>query len=101
MSEHTMRALIEASPVRLAPMASLTNLPFRQVAVHCGSGFTTNEEIDADALLRDNATTLGMLRGDAPLGVVAMQLLGNSAETLVPAALRLVQAGADIIDVNM
>jgi nifR3 family TIM-barrel protein len=82
-------------------MASFTNAPFRTIAVRCGSGFTTNEEIDAEALIRGNVTTEAMARPGAECGVVAMQLLGSSAETLVPAALRLVEAGADIIDINM
>jgi tRNA-dihydrouridine synthase B len=96
-----MRELFQTSPVRLAPMASFTNVPFRTVAVRCGSGFTTNEEIDAEALIRGNVTTAQMARPGPERGVVAMQLLGNSAETLVPAASRLVEAGADIIDINM
>ena len=70
-------------------MASYTNVPFRQIALQCGSGFTTNEEIDADALVRDNARALRNAQpGD--LGVVAMQLLGCTEETMVPSALRLV-----------
>ena len=82
-------------------MAGLTNVPFRRVAVACGSGYTTNEEIDADALIRGKPSAIDMARGDPALGVVAMQLLGNSAETLVPAARRLVEAGAHLIDINM
>lgn len=96
-----MSELLAESPVRLAPMASFTNAPFRRVAVRCGSGFTTNEEIDAEALLAGNAWAGESARTDLDEGVVAMQLLGNSAETLVPAALRLVEAGADIVDINM
>ena len=101
MTNQRMRALLEASPVRLAPMASFTNVPFRRVAIGCGSGFTTNEEIDADGLIRESETSLALMQMDPALGAVAMQLLGNSAETLVPAAVRLVEAGADIIDINM
>ena len=96
-----MHEVLRDSPVRLAPMASFTNAPFRAIAVRCGSGFTTNEEIDAEALLAGNAWTEEATRGDDGSGLVAMQLLGNSADTLVPAALRLVEAGADIIDINM
>jgi len=96
-----MSELLGGSPVRLAPMASFTNAPFRRVAVRCGSGFTTNEEIDAEALLAGNAWAGESARTELDDGVVAMQLLGNSAETLVPAALRLVEAGADIVDINM
>ena len=100
-TQQTIRALLLASPVRLAPMAGLTNVPFRQIAVRCGSGFTTNEEIDADALIRGRVGARELVRGDASLGTVAMQLIGNSADTMVPAARMLVEAGADIIDINM
>jgi len=101
MPEISMFELLRAAPARLAPMASLTNVPFRQIAVRCGSGFTTNEEIDADALVRGNVTAWEMARSDASIGPVAMQLLGGNVETLVPAARQLVEAGADIIDLNM
>ncbi|MEZ4502286.1 MAG: tRNA-dihydrouridine synthase [Dehalococcoidia bacterium] len=96
----TMTALLATSPVRLAPMAAFTNAAFRAVAVECGSGFTTHEEIDVDALLNGNAS-IEQATGIEAGRVVAMQLLGCTAETLVPAALELVEAGADIIDVNM
>lgn len=96
-----MHEVLRDSPVRLAPMANFTNVPFRSIAVRCGSGFTTNEEIDADALLRDSSVAAETTRTKRASGIVAMQLLGNSAETLVPAALRLVEAGAEIIDINM
>lgn len=96
-----MRDLLRKSPVRLAPMAAYTNAPFRAIARDCGSGFTTNEEIDADALLRDNTRTSVIAQTYPGEGVLAMQLLGSSAETLVPAAERLVEAGAPIIDINM
>jgi tRNA-dihydrouridine synthase B len=101
MARASIRDWLAASPVRLAPMASYTNVPFRQVALQCGSGFTTNEEIDADALVRDNPRALRSSRTDVDLGVVAMQLLGCTEETMVPAALRLVEAGADVVDINM
>ncbi|MDA1009934.1 MAG: tRNA-dihydrouridine synthase, partial [Chloroflexi bacterium] len=101
MPKISMPELLREAPARLAPMASLTNVPFRQVAVRCGSGFTTNEEIDADALVRGNVTAWEMARSDASIGPVAMQLLGGRVETLVPAARQLVEAGADIIDLNM
>ena len=96
-----MSDLLRESPVRLAPMASFTNAPFRRIAVRCGSGFTTNEEIDAEALLAGNAWAGESARTGLDGGVVAMQLLGNSTETLVPAAVRLVEVGADIVDINM
>jgi len=97
----SIRDALTELPVRLAPMASFTNAPFRQIARACGSGFTTNEEIDVDALLYDNVRTRDLARIRPDEGLVAMQLLGSSAETLVPAAVKLVDAGAQIIDINM
>jgi nifR3 family TIM-barrel protein len=93
--------LLHAAPMRLAPMASYTNLPFRRVAVECGSGFVTNEEIDADALVRGRPGAEQMARIEPDEGPVAMQLLGCDASTLVPAAKRLVDLGASVIDLNM
>ena len=102
MPRDSIRDWLAASPVRLAPMASYTNVPFRQVALECGSGFTTNEEIDAEALVRGNSWADRRDAGcDTSLGVVAMQLLGGTIETMVPAAVQLVEAGAHIIDINM
>ncbi len=91
----SMRDLIASAPVRLAPMASYTNAPFRAIARGCGGGFSTNEEIDAEALLRASRRTAHMTATYADEGPLAMQLLGNSEATLVPAALRLVEAGAE------
>ncbi len=98
----SMRDLIAAGPVRLAPMASYTNAPYRLVARECGAGFSTNEEIDAAALLGMGMSKAAVWTAiDPGEGPVAMQLLGNSEETLVPAAVRLVEAGASVIDINM
>lgn len=101
MTRLSISELLQASPVRLAPMAGLTNVPFREIAVRCGSGYTTNEEIDAEALIRGKTGSYDLGHNDPALGVMAMQLIGNSAETLVPAALTLVDAGTKIVDINM
>ena len=87
--------------LRLAPMAGVTNAPFRLVARECGAGRLTSEEIDAVALVRDNAHTIALaayLPEERPL---AMQLLGADPDVLAEAARRLEAAGADGIDLNM
>lgn len=89
------------SPVRLAPMAGITNAPFRLVSKECGSALVTSEEIDAVSLVyhSKNSTQIAdFLPTERP---IAMQLLGNDAETLVPAAEILQERGADIVDINM
>src|SRR5919108_5663606 len=87
--------------VRLAPMAGITNAPFRLIARECGAGPLTSEEIDARALVRDNARTMALtayLPDERPL---VMQLLGEDPDILAEAARRLEAAGADGIDLNM
>ncbi len=82
-------------------MAGVTNPPFRLVARECGAGRLTSEEIDARALVRDNARTVALtayLPEERPL---AMQLLGEDPDLLAEAARRLETAGADGIDLNM
>lgn len=86
---------------RLAPMAGISNAPFRLVARACGSGLITTEEIDATSLVRENPVAREIARFYPEERPLAMQLLGCDAAVLVPAAERLQEAGADIIDLNM
>ena len=82
-------------------MAGVTNAPFRLIARECGAGLLTSEEIDAKALVRDNARTIALtsyLPQERPL---VMQLLGDDPDVLAEAARRVEAAGADGIDLNM
>ena len=87
--------------LRLAPMAGVTNAPFRLVARECGAGLLTSEEIDARALVADNAHTREIVRYLPEEHPLAMQLLGADPDVLAEAARRLEAAGADAIDLNM
>ncbi|MCC7363426.1 MAG: tRNA dihydrouridine synthase DusB [Dehalococcoidia bacterium] len=86
---------------RLAPMAGISNAPFRQLARECGSGMTTSEEIDAISLVRGSEVAREIARFYPEERPLAMQLLGSDAGLLVRAAEELQEAGADIIDLNM
>jgi tRNA-dihydrouridine synthase B len=87
--------------LRLAPMAGVTNAPFRLVCREAGAGLLTSEEIDARALVMGNAKTEMLARYLPEERPLAMQLLGNDADLLAEAARRLETAGADGIDLNM
>jgi tRNA-dihydrouridine synthase B len=90
-----------ALDLRLAPMAAVTNAPFRLVARECGAGRLTSEELDARAVLQDNAKTWDLARflpDERPIG---LQLLGNDPDVLADAARKLEATGADGIDLNM
>jgi tRNA-dihydrouridine synthase B len=91
------------SPIdlRLAPMAGVTNVPFRLVARECGAGLLTSEEIDARALVADNAQTLLLARHVPEEQPVALQLLGGDPDVLADAARRCEASGAAAVDLNM
>ena len=87
--------------IRLAPMADVTNAPFRLVARESGSSMTTTEEIDAISIVRGAVRARDIVRhyeGERPL---AMQLLGCDPDLLCEAAVLVQEAGADIVDLNM
>ena len=87
--------------LRLAPMAGVTNAPFRLVARECGSGLLTSEEIDARALVAGNTHTEVLARHLPAEHPIAFQLLGSDGDVLAEAARRLEATGADAIDLNM
>jgi tRNA-dihydrouridine synthase B len=86
---------------RLAPMAAISNAPFRLIAKECGSGLTTTEEIDAFAILMDTPHAGDMAAYHPQERPLAMQLLGRDPQALARAAVRCEELGADIIDFNM
>lgn len=90
-----------AGIARLAPMAAISNAPFRLVAQECGSGMTTTEEIDATSLVRNSPRALEIVDCYPEERPIAMQLLGCDTGVLVDAARQCEAAGADIIDLNM
>ena len=87
--------------LRLAPMAGVTNAPFRLVCREAGAGVLTSEEIDARALVMGNVRTATLTRYLPEERPLVMQLLGSDPDLLAEAARRLEAAGADGIDLNM
>src|SRR2546426_1521774 len=87
--------------LRLAPMAGVTNAPFRLVCREAGAGVLTSEEIDARALVEGNARTQMIAHYLPEERPIAFQLLGGDPDVLAEAARRLAATGADGIDLNM
>src|SRR5262245_27339167 len=86
---------------RLAPMAGITNAPFRLIARECGSALTTSEEMDAAALLTGHPHADAIAAYYPEERPLAMQLLGRDPDLLARAAERCQTLGADIVDLNM
>lgn len=85
----------------LAPMAGITDLPFRTLVREFGCGLAFTEMVSATGLVRGMGKTCRYLDsslGDRPLGV---QLFGSDPETLAEATRMTVERGADLVDMNM
>ena len=88
-------------PVVLAPMAGVTDLPFRVICREKGADYTVSEMVSAKALLFRNQKTYAMLAIDPQEHPTAIQLFGSVPREMAAAARIVEEAGADIIDVNM
>ncbi|HEY5725492.1 MAG TPA: tRNA dihydrouridine synthase DusB [Methylomirabilota bacterium] len=89
------------SLARMAPMAGITNAPFRLIVKECGSGLTTTEEMDATALLLEHPHAQDIAAYFPEERPLAMQLLGKDPDVLRRAAEKCQRLGADIVDLNM
>lgn len=95
-----IQSLRLTSPIILAPMAGITNLPYRRIMKESGAGLVFTEMISANGMIRDGRKTRQLLDShpeEEPLGV---QLFGEDPEVLAKAAEMVSGAGA-LIDINM
>jgi tRNA-dihydrouridine synthase B len=88
------------TPVILAPMSGVTDLPFRRTARSLGAGMVVSEMIASWAMIRENQKTLSMAQVDGGGGVSAVQLAGCEPGAMAEAARIAVGKGADLIDIN-
>src|SRR5579863_7778537 len=88
------------TPVILAPMSGVTDLPFRRLAKQLGGGMVVSEMIASWAMIRENRKTLAMAEVDGCGGVSALQLAGCEPTAMAEAARLAVDRGADMIDIN-
>ncbi len=84
----------------LAPMAGITDSPFRVLCLKDGAGLVCAEMVSAHALHYGNAKSGRMLRVNPEEHPVSMQIFGSDEQTIREAACQAQAAGADIIDLN-
>lgn len=87
--------------VFLAPMAGVTDLPFRLLCKEMGCGLAYSEMVSAKGILYDNKNTTDLLRIAAEERPAAVQLFGSDPEILGAMARKIESCPIDIIDVNM
>ena len=89
------------SPFVLAPMAGVTDAPFRRICRRFGAGMTTSEMTTADTSLWQTPKSRHRLDLDLDAEPVAVQIAGSEPAQLAKAAQACVDRGAQIIDINM
>ena len=89
------------SPVVLAPMAGITDLPFRRICASMGAGMVTSEMVSAKALVHGNDATRRLLRTDDDQRAGVVQIFGSCPETMAEAAKILNDTPFEILDINM
>ena len=89
------------SPFVLAPMAGVTDAPFRRICRRYGAGMTTSEMTTADTSLWQTPKSRHRLDLDLDAEPVAVQIAGSEPAQMAIAARACVERGAQIIDINM
>jgi len=93
-------SVVLAHNVVLAPLAGITNLPFRILCRREGAALAYTEMVSVNGLVREGVNTLALLKStaeDRPLGI---QLFGDTPGSLAEAA-RMVEGYGDLLDINM
>lgn len=92
---------ILSSPLILAPMAGITDLPFRKLCRQFGAGLAVSEMVTSDTTLwHTRKSQQRLTRGDE-VGPISIQIAGSEPEQMALAAVENAKLGADIIDINM
>ncbi|MDC0886375.1 tRNA dihydrouridine synthase DusB [Altererythrobacter sp.] len=88
------------TPVVLAPMTGVTDMPFRTLVRRYGSGLNVTEMIASQAAIRETRQSIQKAEWDPIEEPVSMQLVGCDPESMGEAAKLNADRGAEIIDIN-
>jgi tRNA-dihydrouridine synthase B len=89
-------------PLILAPMAGITDRPYRRMLRRIGGvGLVTMEFISSEAITRGNARYLRKMVFDEEERPISIQIYGSSAERMAAAADIVEELGPDVCDINM
>ncbi|MEC5213500.1 tRNA-dihydrouridine synthase B [Polaromonas sp. CG_9.5] len=90
-----------ANNVFVAPMAGVTDRPFRQLCKKLGAGYAVSEMVTSRRDLWDTLKTSRRANHDGEVAPIAVQIAGTDAQMMADAAAYNLDRGAQIIDINM
>jgi tRNA-dihydrouridine synthase B len=85
----------------VAPMAGVTDRPFRQLCKKMGAGLAVSEMVTSNSLLYGSAKTIRRANHDGEVEPISVQIAGSDPKMMAEAARHNVDNGAQIIDINM
>jgi tRNA-dihydrouridine synthase B len=85
----------------VAPMAGVTDRPFRTLAKYFGAGHAVSEMMTSDKTLRMNKKSLYRANFDGEIAPISAQIAGADPQQMAEAARYQVANGAQIVDINM
>ncbi len=85
----------------VAPMAGVTDRPFRQLCKKMGAGLAVSEMVTSNSLLYGSAKTQRRANHDGEVEPISVQIAGSIPEMMAEAAKHNVARGAQIIDINI
>jgi tRNA-dihydrouridine synthase B len=85
----------------VAPMAGVTDRPFRKLCKRLGAGYAVSEMVTSRPDLRDSLKTSRRADHSGEPGPIAVQIAGTDAQMMADAARYNIDRGAQIIDINM
>ena len=103
-NEHLLKFLADgadAPPVILAPLAGITDLPFRSLVAGFGADLVVSEMIASQEMVQEKGSTRDRAEIGANVEGTAVQIAGREAHWMAEAAKKLAGQGARIIDINM
>ncbi len=89
------------TPLVLAPMAGVTDRPFRQLCRKLGAGLVVSEMITSDVNLWNSRKSQTRLDHQGEVDPISVQIAGGDPEMMATAAIMAVKHGAQIVDINM
>ncbi|MFH7764614.1 tRNA dihydrouridine synthase DusB [Acinetobacter sp. BSP-28] len=91
----------KTTPIFVAPMAGVTDRPFRTLCKYFGAGHAVSEMMTSDQTLRMSKKSLYRANFDGELAPISAQIAGSEPNELAEAARYQVANGAQIVDINM
>ena len=88
-------------PLILAPMAGVTDKPFRQLCKRLGAGYAVSEMTSSDSRLWRTRKSVQRLDHEGEPAPIGVQIAGAEPQALAAAARHAVDNGAEIVDINM